>query len=205
MRLQPPERIEYAVRKDNSFSYRGNFYSLPAGTYQGRGSKVLLEKQGYWIVLYNLQQEELCRHLVSTGRGEKVINNHHRRALNPAIGELEELFCARINEPAKGRQLIDAIRSDKPRYIRDQLKLLLDVTEQYTPDIIRQTLLYCCEQQIRGAGDFKAVAAHYQSLQISEQEVSLLTSLGLNPLNRKLPDEALIQPATSSITDYNHF
>ena len=68
--LQSPKGTPYAVRKDNSFSYKGNFYSLPYGTYQGRGSKVLLEKADTFLVVYNLKNHELCRHLVRAENGD---------------------------------------------------------------------------------------------------------------------------------------
>lgn len=203
--IQRADRAKYAVRKDNSLSYKGNFYSLPAGTYQGRGSEVLLEKQGIWIIVYAQDHKELCRHLVSCGRGEKIINNHHRRAMSTAIGELQDRFCARMTNPGQGRQLIEAIRSDKPRYVRDQLMMLLDTAEKYPLPILDQALQYCCEQRIAGAADFKAVVAHYHSQQMQDNEQQLLAALRLNPLSRQLPNEALIQPATSSISDYTHF
>jgi hypothetical protein len=203
--LPKPNLPEYAVRKDNSLSYKGNFYSLPAGTYQGRGSKVLLDRQGAHIIIFNLDHHELCRHLVSSSRGERIINNHHRRSLSPAIGELEERFYASLSDQDKGRLLVTAIRSDKPRYIRDQLLILLDTVGVYPPTVITQTLQYCCQHAIAGAGDFKAVAAHYHSQTLEVVEEQLMTGLRLNPLNRRLPDEALIQPATSSILDYTHF
>jgi hypothetical protein len=118
---------------------------------------------------------------------------------------LEERFYASLPDPDKGRLLVAAIRSDKPRYIRDQLLILLDTVGVYSPPVITQTLQYCCQHAIAGAGDFKAVAAHYHSQTLEVVEEQLMTGLRLNPLNRQLPDEALIQPATSSILDYTHF
>lgn len=203
--LPKPELLEYAVRKDNSFSYKGNFYSLPTGTYQGRGSKVLLDRQGTSIVIFSLDHREVCRHLVSNGRGLKVIAPQHRRALNPAIAELEERFYASLSEPDMGRQLVAAIRSDKPRYIRDQLLILLDATGGYTVPVVTQALQYCCEHTIASASDFKAVVAHYHRQTMETTGDQLIAALRLNPLNRRLPDEALIQPATSSILDYRLF
>ena len=46
----------YNVRKDNTVSYRGNFYSLPLGSYEGPGTKVLLSivyQFPYKRILYN--------------------------------------------------------------------------------------------------------------------------------------------------------
>jgi hypothetical protein len=118
---------------------------------------------------------------------------------------LEERFYAQLSDPDKGRQLVSAIRSDKPRYIRDQLLILLDTASTYPATVMLQALHYCCQHAITGASDVKDVAAHYhgQSLEVVEEQ--LMAGLRLNPLNRQIPDEALIQPATSSIQDYNLF
>jgi hypothetical protein len=203
--IQREPALEYAVRKDNSFSYKGNFYSLPSGTYKGRGSKVLLEKEGSSIVLYDLRHLELCRHLVCTARGEKIINNDHRREKSKGITELQDQFYSLVTEPEKARQLVAAIREDKPRYIRDQLSILIQVTMQSTSKVIELALNQCCEQHINGAADFKAIVAYYHYLQKDGSEEPLVAKLLLNPLNSKLPDQALMQPATSSISDYNMF
>jgi hypothetical protein len=200
-----PNAVEYTVRKDNSFSYKGNFYSLPAGTYQGRDSKVLLEKQGTCIVLYDLQHRELCRHLVSAGRGEKIINNDHRRQKSQAVKELEDQFCSLLADPSKGRQLVSAIRRDKPRYIRDQLMILLQVARTTAPQIIDEALDYCMQHGINGSADFKAIAAHYLYVQTDNPQQATNLQLTLNPLSNQPPDQALIQPATSSINDYDMF
>jgi hypothetical protein len=200
------DALEYAVRKDNSFSYKGNFYSLPSATYKGRGSRVLLEIQGASIVIYDLDHRELCRHKTSSSRGEKIINNDHRRDKNLGIKELEDQFCALANEPQKAIQLMEAIHRDKPRYVRDQLLILLQVARSVPASIIDQSLQFCCDQHICGAADFKAIVAHYHQMEADPSPQSIITlTMALNPLNNKPPDQALIQPATSSINDYDMF
>jgi hypothetical protein len=76
---------------------------------------------------------------------------------------------------------------------------------QSTSKVIELTLNQCCEQHINGAADFKAIVAYYHYLQKDGSEEPLVAKLLLNPLNNKLPDQALMQPATSSISDYNMF
>jgi transposase len=204
--LPPASGTAYTVRKDNSFSYKSNFYSLPSGTYQGRGTKILLEKRGVGLILYNMQHQEICSHLISTASGEKIINSDHRREKSTVIQELENQFCSALTDPKMGRQLVAAIRHDKPRYIRDQLLLLIQATKAATPAIIGSALRYCCESHISGAADFKSVVAHFQQLENQERiEQYFMPSQTLNPLNGKMPDQALIQPATSSINDYDIF
>ncbi|MGB6116140.1 MAG: hypothetical protein WBF97_13775, partial [Comamonas sp.] len=196
-----PKMALYAVRKDNSFSYKGNFYSLPCGTYQGRGSQVLLERQGDHLVLYSPDRRELCRHPVSSGSGEKIINNDHRREKSQAIQELEERFYNLVSTPDQARQLVAAIRQDKPRYIRDQLLLLIQTVQPCPADITQQALAYCLEAGTKGAADFKSIVQHFSR----QADVLQEPAVYLNPLNRKTPAEALIQPQTSSIDDYQLF
>lgn len=59
--LENPSRA-YHVRNNNTISYRSNFYSLPEGTYQGRGTRVLLKQTGPSLSLYSLQQTLICTH-----------------------------------------------------------------------------------------------------------------------------------------------
>ncbi|WP_315814078.1 IS21 family transposase [Paraflavitalea speifideaquila] len=199
--LQGPKGTLYAVRKDNSFSYKGNFYSLPSSTYQGRGSQVLLARQGTCIVVYNLEHQELCRHLISSGSGEKIINNDHRRDKSPAIQELEDQFCSLVSDAEAAGRFISAIRQDKPRYIRDQLLLLIQVAQHCQPVIAAQALAYCLKIGAKGAADFKSVVLHLNN-ELEDQQAPVVY---LNPLNHKTPTEALIQPDTSSINDYDMF
>jgi hypothetical protein len=199
--IPAPKAEPYTVRKDNSFSFKGNLYSLPYDTYKGRGTKVALMQQDGLLVIFNGQQQELCRHTISTGVGQKIINNDHRRDKNQGLRELEDQFCSLTGEPEKARALITAIRQDKPRYVRDQLLLLLQIVRSTVPEVISEALLYCQQQPIAGAADFKAIVEHLQRSAEQEQ----IMSLGRNPLNNQLPDQALIQPFTSSIKDYDMF
>jgi len=205
--LLHPAMENYGVRKDNSFSYKGNLYSLPAGTYSGRGSTVLIQRLDNLLSVYNLQHQLISTHKIPIGKGEKVINNDHKREKGTAISELEDKFCTMVGETQMGRQLIAAIRRDKPRYIRDQLQALLQVIESTaTEGVIAQTLQYCCAHGINSASDFKSIAFFY----VSQQEQPCSESnhsfhFGLNPLNHQLPNLALIEPATSSINDYDMF
>ena len=48
--IHPPS-ILYTVRKDNTISWKGNFYTLPSGTYKGRGTQVKVSKDDASIVI----------------------------------------------------------------------------------------------------------------------------------------------------------
>lgn len=202
LNLPVPQAVAYTVRKDNSISYKGNLYSLPYQTYQGRGTKVLLAVRDNQLVVCDQKHKEICRHTLIAGVGQKVINHDHRRDKNRGIAELQERFCTMTPEPAIARELIELIRQDKPRYVRDQLLLLIQTAEAASTEVVREALLFCQQKRIAGAADFKALIDHFSR---AGKQPDFVAVLSINPLNSQLPDQALIQPLTSSINDYNLF
>lgn len=193
----------YTVRKDNSISYKGNLYSLPFDTYKGRGTKILLTLRDNVLIIADDQQNELCQHAVCDGVGQKIINNDHRRIKNQGIAELQQQFCILVTDQQKAFAFTNSIRSDKPRYIRDQLLILLQITKVVPLAITDEALDYCCLHSINGAADFKAIVEYLMQSQIMPAEI--MSTPGRNPLNNQLPDQALMQPQTSSINDYDIF
>lgn len=200
-KIQP---VLYTVRKDNSFSYRGNFYSLPLGTYKGKASQVNVVIESKHLAVYDLKEVMLCRHIIAVGKGHKIFNTDHKRDKSSAIGELIDQVCTLLNDPAKGRHFLKAIHKHKPRYIRDQILLLKETIQKSERSIIDRALDYCCDNHITSACDFKSIAEHYTQLQ-STAHITDYKTYGLNPLSGKMPDQALIQPETSSINDYDMF
>ena len=77
-----PPALLYAVRKDNTISWKSNLYSLPLGTYTGRWTQVSVCNEEGHLIICNLQQTELCRHVVSNCTGMKIINTDHKRDKN---------------------------------------------------------------------------------------------------------------------------
>ena len=64
---------DYHVRKDNTISYRGNFYTLPVGTYEGPGTLVVLEVRQNTLVLNAQDGKLLANHPIESGKGIAVI------------------------------------------------------------------------------------------------------------------------------------
>lgn len=191
----------YTVRKDNTISFKSNLYSLPLGTYKGRGSLVAVRAEQDELVISDHEGMELCRHRIASGKGLKIINTNHKRDKSAAIDEMIEQLCALLENPVQGRQWLAAIHSAKPRYIRDQLLMVRKTLEATGPSVVSKALDYCLLNKITSAADFKAIVAHYQ-----QQEPSIEGSgakvIQLNPLSGTVPEGALRQPDKSSIEDY---
>jgi hypothetical protein len=194
-----PIKPSYTVRKDNSISYKGNLYSLPLGTYKGRGTTVFLQASGEGLIIFNECNEELCRHQIASGKGMKIFNTDHKRDKTAAIKELIEEVAGLFPAPGQALIWLNHIKKDKPRYIRDQLLLIKEATEKYSPELIMKVLQYCLGNSITSAIEFKAIAAHY--LQSKEPRANIVH---LNPLSGKLSEVAFKQPEKSSIEDYQN-
>lgn len=97
------------------------------------------------------------RHVVAEGVGLKIINNDHKRDKSAALAEMTVEVCRLIPDGENLRRFIGAIGADKPRYLRDQLILLREVIISTYHQLIEQTLLFCLQQGVNSANDFKAL------------------------------------------------
>ena len=120
----PPGLATCTVRKDNTIYWKSNLYSVPLGTYKGRGSKVTMKLSEGYIVLSDLQSQEICRHLVAAGTGKKIKNNDHKRDKSTAINKLIEDLSGLLDNPWQVTKFLHAIRQAKPVYTRAQVPLL---------------------------------------------------------------------------------
>ncbi len=195
--------VTYTVRKDNTISWKSNLYSLPLGTYTGRGCLVSVRKELDALVILDSQgKQELCRHQIPAGKGLKVMNTDHKRDKSKTIEELMNQLCKQIDAGAIGLAVYDwleAIRREKPRYIRDQLQLIREVVENTEASIVHRAIIFCHQNNILSAVDFKAMVDQElrQQTQQNTQEKMIL----LNPLSG-VASKAHIQPEKSSINDY---
>jgi hypothetical protein len=195
-----PALVFYTIRKDNTISWKSNFYSLPLGSYKGRGSEVAVQVENNQLVLCHADGTEICRHLIAVGSGQKVKKVDHARDKTSAIAEIMQQLCTSLDNPGKGMEFFQLIRQSKPRYIRDQLLLFRSVAEKADRLVITEALEYCCQNKVNSAGDFQAVVEQYTQRRQTEQAMGRV--LQMNPLSGFLPAEALMQPATSAIADY---
>ena len=198
--LVKQKRVTHTVRKDNTICWKSNYYSVPLGTYKGAGSIVVVNVEDDDLTICDMEGIEICRHLVFNGKGHTIKKTDHARDKKPAINQMVDQLCLLLDNPLQGRQFLNAIREARPRYIRDQILILKHTMEKHGQAVIEQALDYCCKNRISSATDFKAVAEQY-ARPVNEylERAKVLT---MNPLNGSLPAAALVQPAQSSIADY---
>lgn len=83
------------VRKDNVINFRGNYYAVPTGTYQGRGTVVYLEEKDDTLYIYSTETgKTLATHRIQVAKKENLgvfpmdnVNEGYFRVVNPKSGK----------------------------------------------------------------------------------------------------------------------
>lgn len=198
-----PERkpaVLYTVRKDNTISFKSNLYSLPLGTYTGRGTQVSVTVDSDTLRISSEAGAALCNHKLALGKGMKIINTDHKRDKSSPIEELIENVSALTQIPAQAKEWLKTIYNAKPRYVRDQLLMIKKTIEGSPSELITQTIEYCCTYKITSAVDFEAIIKqHHRTTTNNDQKV-----IPLNPLSGNHLTSAIIEPQKSSIADYQN-
>ncbi|MFA5577846.1 MAG: IS21 family transposase [Tissierellaceae bacterium] len=158
--------ITYQVRKDNTVPIKGNRYTVPTGTYKGPYTNVGASKlQDKYITIFDLETgEEIARHEIPSTKGNLVKNNNHRRDKSKKIQAMIDSISKKFKDEDKARILIDEIRKEKSRYIRDQLIVLDSVVTSSAETAVKIALDYCISNKLFSAIDFRDAANHYSKI-----------------------------------------
>ncbi len=192
--------MTYIVRKDNTISWKGNTYSVPCGTYRGRGScLVAREEHNELIMMMPESLIELCRHTIPREKGVKVIKSNHKRDKSLLVEELMLQVANQFSNPVAAKDWLGEIYKIKSRYMRDQLQVIQQVlAEPEASRVAHEAMTFCHQNKIHSAVDFRAIIEqHLKDLKPkNEKGVQILNPLSGNKLDKN------IQPQKSSIQDY---
>ncbi len=185
------DALPYKVRKDNTISFKGNFYSLPLGTYKTPNSTVVLIPQDDELIIRCQEGKEIARHKIAHLKGISVSNNNHFRDPSVGINELIAQLAGRFSDKDKAIQYLERIRKQHGRYVRDQLRIIRSVCDQYTIGQCDHALHYCIENDIYKASDFEPV-------------IRSLPEAQTNPTENKPPKKLRpgLTPQRSNLNDY---
>jgi len=147
----------YKLLKTNSVKYRGNSYSLPFGSYRGEDSKVYLSESEGSLIIRDAGGEILATHLIPEGTGNNIINTNHRRNTSIRLNDLRERVRDFFGDSSAIREFVGTTERLYPRYVRDQLTVLLCSSEKAGLEKAEITLEFCLRNHITSANDFKAI------------------------------------------------
>lgn len=187
----------YHVRKDNSIAYKGNFYTLPKGTYKGKGTQVWIEVKEGHIIISNEQKEEIVRYELCLDKGKIISNTDHLRDKSEKIKTLMEQMAGQFTDATLALEYFTAVQKSKGRYIRDQLQLIGKVTKNYDKQTLDQALIFCHANHVLSANDFLAVIKKLATP--NQQEATINPDWLLKDIDRTIYN---IEPQKSNIDDY---
>jgi hypothetical protein len=116
--------------------------------------------------------EEIARHEIPQSKGNLVKNNHHRRDKSQKIQTMIDNISRKFKDVDKAKILIEGIRNEKPRYIRDQLIIIDSVVATKSGDSINRALDYCVNNKLFSAVDFRDAVNHYSRIIVEADNVA---------------------------------
>lgn len=160
-----PSYVVRFLRKDNTFSYNGNFYSVPKGTYKKKDSMVKLYLKDGEIHIHNndIQESFLCKHTVIERKGLKIINADHKRDKSQKINDLIASTAALFSDPQLATHYFELIRQDKKRYLRDQVQAIRDIVHGRNKALVAEVLQKCVAERFLSAGMFKELLSLFEA------------------------------------------
>lgn len=193
-----PEPV-FPVRKHNVVLYKRNWYTVPEGTYKGRGTYVTILAQQGDLIIKDTNGRHLATHEISFGRGRLISNTDHKRDKTKKIDGLMCDVAVLFPDNDSALMYLERIRKEKQRYARDQFQYIRKCVERANADIAGKTLRCCIDNGIYDAKDFEAVLDMY--LKQSKADgipVTKLKKVSLT-ITKKIAE---ITPNTSNILNY---
>lgn len=195
-----PEKAldEYGVRKDNTISYKGNFYRVPLGTYKPPKTVVRTEvTDDNRLIIYNAENNKIASHAIYHGKGKTIGGSNYLRDHSSGIDQLIDQLSDQFNNPVQAKEYFLQIRKDKPRYTRDQLQHIKKLTGVFDMEVITQAMVFCIENKIYRATDMESVAKKILSQR--SQETTIQQPIVIKTINQT---SHKIIPNKSDISDY---
>jgi transposase len=195
-----PESVldDYDVRKDNTISYKGNFYRVPSGTYKGPGTTVRTElTDDNRLIIYDAENHRIASHKLHSGKGKTIGGSNYKRDFSSGINQLIDELSNQFKDPGQAKKYLLQIRHDKPRYIRDQLQHIKKLTGIFDMEVMNQAMDFCIANRIYRATDLGSVAKRIHSR--STQDETIKQPIIIDTINRTAHK---IIPNKSDISDY---
>jgi hypothetical protein len=189
---------EYTVRKDNTILFRSNYYSLPLDTYQGPGTKVLLENKEGKMLLYDKGDQLLATHIISPDTGKTIRNTDHARAKSKSLQQTHESVLHKLGGTDSARAYLFRLEKDKPRYYHDNLKVIQKSMDMVPAETVSKTLLFCIENNVLNGHQFADIVNHYQK---EEAQNEIPVNIDTAPLKGEINKQGMT-PGTRSVEVY---
>lgn len=192
----------YTVRKDNTISYHGNFYTLPYGTFNAGDTQLFpVEKDGM-LMIYSANKNLIAQHAVCTEKGRLVSNTSHRRDRTSRVNLFKEEVLSLLPDNEDLLIFVEYIHKHKSRYLRDNLTIIRQVINAYSNVEVTEALTYCLKHQLYNASRLKDAAEHQRKINEMPQKPALMLRRMPSVISSQRKDDAIHTPSKSDILTY---
>ena len=195
-----PESVldEHDVIKDNTITYKGNFYRVPVGTYKPPRTVVRTEvTDDKQLIIYDADNNKIASHKIYPGKGETIGGSNYLRDFSSSIDQLMGELSSQFTNPDQVMEYFLQIREDKPRYIRDQLQHIKKLTGTYDMEAMNQAMDFCIANKIYRATDLGNIVKRI--IADRSQEITISGPIEIKTINQTAHK---IIPNTRDISDY---
>ncbi|MGI6622712.1 MAG: IS21 family transposase, partial [Acetivibrionales bacterium] len=200
---KPALSLTYQVRKDNTVAIKGNRYTVPKGTYKGPHTyvKVCYINDNELIIIELDTDKKLGQFKIPVDKGNLVRNSDHKRDKSGKISALIKQTATSFSAPDKAEIFLEFIRSEKPRYIRDQILLVQKAIKDVPMEVIDRALDFCVKNRLYKATDFQDAINHYQkerSIADNASDIDIKVSL----LTQENLEKIRVTPKIRDMSEY---
>lgn len=197
----PALSLTYQVRKDNTVPIKGNRYTVPKGTYKGPHTyvKVNYTDDNELIILDLDTNKKLGQFKIPVDKGNLLKNTDHLRDKNEKISVLINQAAEKFSDPDKARNFMEFIRSEKPRYIRDQVLLIQKTIKDASSEVMDKALNFCIKNRLYRATDFQDAISHYQKDKYATDDTFDIKASSMTPENL---EKIKVTPKIRDMSEY---
>ena len=199
----PVEQVkEYHVRKDNVITYHGNYYTVPTGTYHGRGSSVYVSEKDGRLDIFSVETGKVIAiHEVCTDKGRTVRDTSHLRDREASLDECQSQTRAMLPKGADIDSYLEALRSDKPRNCRENMKAIRRGAPRYSESTLAEAVSLCLRSGVLNGHDLMQVA---ESIRLKKGEViAEKPGAQTEAAVAAAPQAAMMTPEKTDINSFN--
>lgn len=177
--------ITRSVHKDNTIRYLSNRYSLPLGTFHKHENVSIKETKDRELLIYNSETGELlAKHQIPEGKGQLIKDRKHTRDRTKGIDAFIDTVAKRFEETETAYDYLEKLREKYPRYIRDQLQIILKETKQHNDQLLSAALMECIKRNLYSATDFSDIILYLKrQRQDYETAKGSAETVSVSPLN----------------------
>lgn len=153
--------ISRCVHKDNTIRYLSNRYSLPLGTFGKYETVCIKETEERELIIYSPKTGEIiAKHNIPDGKGLLIKDRKHSRDRTKGIDAFMNTVAEHFNDSEMAYDYLQAVKGKYPRYMRDQLQMIVKETKINNKEILSTALKECIKRNLYGATDFSDVVAY---------------------------------------------